>query len=90
MIKLPEDISYEQRVQFVVSIDSANPDYYQLGVNTRLVYVDDKEAAQKVFEDSGADDVRAADLFWEGYLYGIERIVDEINSITEQEPYHEG
>lgn len=87
MLKLPADVDREALLKFVVPINSSEPDYYQFGMNARLVCGDDHGAAQRVFADSGTDKQEDADMFWNGYLYGIERIIDDINTINQGVPH---
>lgn len=88
MLKITADVDRDALLKFVVPISCENQDYYQFGMNTRLVCGDDPEAAQRVFADSEVEDREAADMFWHGYLYGIERLIEDVNSIN-QELKHE-
>jgi hypothetical protein len=77
MLTLPDNFKYEDYSQFIVSISSKNTlnDMYNWGRNCRIIYQD--HLTESFLEDFKSYNFsqEQSNMFFEGYFYGIERIV---------------
>jgi hypothetical protein len=76
MLKLPKTFNPEVAATFIKSIDSNAVDFYQWGLNCRLLVLDDAVQAEcALAETAGLTSVQSDD-FWEGFYYGIEGLIE--------------
>ena len=58
--------------------ESGGIDYYQWGINTRIIHRDNIAASERLVDiESSTDSNFDFDMFWSGYLYGIEQVIEK-------------
>lgn len=64
----------------IVSIDTKNPDFYQWGINSRIVTNGDSSRTQRILDEYGQEHFPQEDLddFWEGWHQGFENAIYNI------------
>jgi hypothetical protein len=62
--------------QYIKPISLKTPDYYQLGLNTRIVFGNDIVSANKVITIFSSQlAVKYINDFWSGYHFGVENLL---------------
>ena len=76
MLHFPNNVDLEKMQEFIKPTNSDHGfDSYQHGINMRITNRDNFELTERVLDqDTNNIDF---ELFWSGYYYGIESVVDQ-------------
>lgn len=64
-------------IKHIKSIDSKSTDYYQMGINARIVYGNSLDGATTFIEENVDTTSENLDKFWRGYWNGIEYLLNQ-------------
>jgi len=73
MLQISKDVR-KTLVKYILPIELENIDYYQFGLNTRIIIGDDTKLANEIIT-SKSSILNEIDLFFEGYWNGVNNII---------------